>query len=399
MRLYLAGFFALLGTFMASAQQQPVKPAPTSAVTGHVFLSDTNGPARLATVVLEPTSAIDGYQADTKNGVSEHMNGISTLPDGSFAFTHVAPGSYYIHATAPGYVSSLDALGYSGEELTHPTKEIKERIRAAVPRVVVQANLSATADVVLERGAAVGGTVLYDDGSPAAGLTVRLLIHNKDKWVEPQLGTARYSPPVKTDDRGAYRISGLPAEEYLVKVELHLERTSIETDGRGTYTNNGDGGTTVPVYGGNALRQKDAAPFRLKLGEERPGEDVQIPLGKLHSVAGTILAPDGHTVNGGTVTLVYTDDKSEAVHNYLSRDDSGFSMSFVPEGDYIARVTGAADLEYTDVPNGPGMMPATRSESRTVHSYGTGEQPLHVGSGDITGLALTVPEQKRKGTQ
>ena len=398
MRMYFAELSVLLGTSMAFAQQQPAKPAPTSAVTGHVFLSDTNGPARLATVVLEPAAAIDGYQADTRDGVSAHMNGISTLPDGSFVFTHVAPGAYYILATAPGYVSSLDALGYSSEELTHPTKEIKERIRAAVPRVTVQANLSAAADVVLERGAAVAGTVLYDDGTPAAGLPVRLLIHNKDKWVEPQLGIARYSPPVKTDDRGAYRISGLPAEEYLIKIELHLERTSIETNGRGTYTNS-DGGSTVPVYGGNALRQKDAAPFRVKLGEERPGEDLQIPLAKLHSVAGTVLAPDGHTVNGATVTLVYADDKSEAMHSSLGREDPGFSMSFVPEGDYIARVTGAADLEYTAVPNAPGMMPAMRSESHTIHSYGPGQQTLHVGSGDITGLALTVPEAEHGGTR
>ncbi len=348
--------------------------------------------------MLEPVKAFDGYRAEEGDSTSTHMTSVTTQPDGSFIFTHVSPGAYYVLAAAPGYVSALEALGYSSEELDKPTKEIKERIRTAVPRVAVQASLPAAVDVVLERGAAVAGTIVYDDGAPAAGLAVALLVRRKDKWVRPQPGPTRYSLPLRTDDRGVYRVSGLPAEEYLVEVGLHLERDLIEVNSHGTSTD-GDGGTTVPVYSGNVLRQRDAASFRLKLGEERPGEDIQIPLAKLHSVAGVIAAPDGHTVNGGSVTLVYADDKTEAMQTHLSREEPGFSMSFVPEGDYLARITGAADLEYTDVPNSPGTMPTTHSESHPVHSYGTAQQPLHVGSSDVTGLALTVPEAEHKGTR
>ena len=389
----------LVGCAAGLPAQQPSggKAAPAGSVNGHVYYGDTNGPARMATLSLEGAAAIDGYQ--TGATATAHITSVKTLPDGSFAVPHVAPGAYYVFASAPGYVSPLDGLGLSREELQKPGKEVKEGIAAAVPRVVVQANLAATADITLERGAAVAGTILYDDGSPAAGLTVKLLVHKKvgkeDKWVSPESDPARMSITGSTDDRGNYRWSGLPAREYLVEIDLALNRTSIQISGQGMSMNSGEGGVTVPVYSGSSLRQKDATPFLLKRGEERPGEDLTIPLNKLHSVAGVVTAAsDGHTVNSGTVELLYADDKTVAVSTKMAKDDPGFSLNFVPEGDYLLRVTNASDVEYTEVANDPGTWPRTRTESHTVHSYGTGEQPLHV-SGDMTGVAAAVPEPKQ----
>ncbi len=407
MRLRLIVFAGLaLCTGAASAQRvSAVKSPPTGTVTGHIFYADTNGPARLATVLLEAASAIDGYQPGPGDKANTHVSSVTTLPDGSFAIPHVAPGVYYVFAAAPGYVSPIDGLSLSRDELQKPDKAVKERIAAAVPRVVVQANLAAAVDVTLERGAAVAGTVLYDDGSPAAGLRVLLLLRadskagdKAGKWVVPESGPVPGVSYVLTDDRGNYRISGLPAREYLAEVELKLENTSFDIN-NGGYSSSSSGGVTVPVYSGNSLREKDAAPFRIKLGEERPGEDLLIPLNKLHAVTGVITAArDGHVVNGGTVQLLYADDKTEAAKIDLTKDDTSFSLNFVPEGDYIARVTGAVDNEYTEIPNGTGVVPPTRTETHAVHSYATGEQPLHV-QGDVTGLAIAVPEKAPKAAQ
>lgn len=407
MRLRLVLFAGLFfcPAIVLAQRISAAKPTPTGTVSGHVFYADTNGPARLATVLMEAAAAIDGYQPGAGDKANTHVSGVTTLPDGSFAIPHVAPGVYYVFAAAPGYVSPIDGLSLSRDELQKPDKAVKERIAAAVPRVVVQANLAAAIDVTLERGAAVAGTVLYDDGSPAAGLRVLLLVRadNKagdkaGKWVVPESGPVPGVSGVLTDDRGSYRISGLPAREYLAEVELKLEKNSIEISNNG-WSMNGTGGVTVPVYSGNSLREKDAVPFRMKLGEERPGEDLLIPLNKLHAVTGVITAArDGHVVNGGTVQLLYADDKTEAAKMNLAKDDTSFSLNFVPEGDYIARVTDAADLEYTEVPNGVGVVPPTRTETHAVHHYATGEQPLHV-QGDVTGLAVAVPEKAPQAVQ
>ncbi len=406
MRVWLLGVWVLAGAAAALPAQRALTPTskipPTGSVSGHVYYADTNGPARMATVLLEGAAAIDGYQPGAGDGATAHISSVKTLPDGSFSVPHVKPGAYYVFASAPGYVSPLDVLGLTREEIQKPDKETKERIAAAVPRVLVQANLPAATDVTLERGAAVMGTVLYDDGSPAAGLDVKLLVRKRvgkeDKWVTPESDPAQMSPSFRTDDQGHYRISGLPAREYLVEVDLALNRTSIEVGGGGMSMNE-DAGYSVPVYSGNKLRQKEAEPFRLKLGEERPGEDVEVPLNKLHGIAGVITAAsDGHTINSGQVSLLYADDKTEALSTKMAKNDTGFALSFVPDGNYILRVSNAADMEYTEIANDPGTWPGMRTESHAVHSYGTGEQPVHV-SGDVTGLAVAVPEVGAKGSQ
>ena len=234
--------------------------------------------------------------------------------------------------------------------------------------------------------------MLYDDGSPASGIEVKLLTKKKDKWEEISAGPVNGRARATTDDRGAFRIPSLPAREYVLAAELTVSRLSEDVGGGGMSMYSDD--TTIPIYSGNKFRTRDAAPFKLKPGEERPGEDIQIPLAKLHSVAGSIVAArDGHTVNGGEVALLYADDHTEAVHTKLSSGDDAWTLTFVPEGDYIVQVTGGADVEYEEVSNGAGVMPPTHTKSTPVHSYGTGEQPLEVKS-EVEGLAVPVPEKK-----
>ncbi len=399
-------FFCHLFLSMVTGQtlaQMPVPPRanPTGMVTGHVFCADTNGPARLATVMLEPVQSIDGYTSGAKGGVSAHLSGVQTMPDGSFAVSHVAPGTYYVFAREPGYVSPLATLGVTSDQISKPDKTLKQEIARVVPRVTVQAGAPASVDVTLERGAAVSGKVLYDDGSPAAGLQVELLVRQKEgqkeKWVAPREGPVQDTPAVTTDDRGTFRIAGLPAREYVLAVQIHLGKTSYDVTPDGFGFSDEDG-YQIPVYSGSKLRSKDATPFTMKLGEERAGEDIIVPLGKLHTVSGSVVAArDGHVINGGTVSLLHADDRSELASVKLSRDDTAWTMSFVPEGDYILSVGGGADVEYEEVANPPGTTPASYFRTHSLHPYGPGEQPIHV-DGELSGLVVSVPEPAAKKT-
>lgn len=350
------------------------KTAPAGIVTGHVLCGDNNAPARLASVMLEPADAIDGYTAASK-GVSAHLSGVQTAPDGSFVMTHVAPGTYYVFASLPGYVSPIATLDATADQLQKPDKALKEKIARVVPRVTVQSGAPAAIDVTLQRGAAVSGTVLYDDGSPAPGLPVQLLIHQKDKWVEPRGGPVPNAPSATTDDRGQFRINGLPAQEYLLAVQLHVAKTSYDVNPNG-FGFSSEGDYQIPVYSGSKLRTRDAAPFSIKLGEERTGEDVTVPLGKLHSVSGSLVAArDGHGLNGGQVRLLHADDRSELATTRLSKDDTGWTLSFVPEGDYILSISDGADVNYEEVANQAGSVPPTHTVPHVVHIYAAVEQP------------------------
>jgi len=348
--------------------------------------------------MLEPADAGNLHQQDKHGPDATYSTAVLTLLDGSFSIMRVAPGTYYVIASQPGYVSPLAALGISAADMRKPDEDLKQKIAKVVPRITVQANLPVSVNVTLERGAAVSGTVLFDDGSPAAGLEVQLLVRKKDNWVPMQSGPFDVSTQAKTDDRGAYRISGLTAQEYLIRTNLRLSRMTYEFSQGGTGMSS-EGDYSLPIYSGGAWRAKDAAPFSLRLGEDRGGEDIQIPVNKLHSVRGVITAAsDGHIVNSGKISLLYADDKSEAASADIARGDSNFSFSYVPEGDYILRVKSASDVEYEDTPNPPGSVPPARTTTRFLHSYGSTDQAIHV-DGDITGLTVAVPEQPAKKAQ
>jgi hypothetical protein len=361
-------------------------------VSGFVFCADTNTPARLASVVLRPLrSAKANNSGPAADG--EEVRTVQTSIDGSFSIPQVAPGRYYILATMEGYVSPLAAVGITDSDLLNPDEATRTRLLTHVPTVVVEANLGVSVNVSLERGAAVSGTILFDDGSPAPGLWVGLITRKQGKWVTIETGSADgLVQTVKTDDRGHYRISGLPPEEEcLAKVELTLSssRNYLSKNGQAFYTL---GNYSLAVYSGDALRPGSAKPFALKLGEERPGEDVVLPLSKLHRIQGVVTVQrDGHVLNQATLSLFFSDDKSPAGKTKIGNGETSFSFPFVPEGDYVLRVSDAGDVRFEEVANGSGSLPPTHTETHVLHSYGAAEVPIHV-EGDLLDLNIQVPD-------
>lgn len=382
-------------TFVVSAQQKRAPTPATTTVSGHVFCADTNAPARKASVILQPADQIDAIHPGEDQHVSSHGEMIPTLLDGSFTIPHVEPGVYYVIATQEGYISPLTSM-YAPPSAQPAGKDSKPKKPVMIaPRITVQSNLPVSVNVTIERGAAVSGTILYDDGSPAVGVHVATLVRAKKDWTPlPSSPVAGQSYSAGTDDQGRYRISGLPDGEYLLEATLSIQ---------GMFYNVGEYGTgvsTYPIYSisfctGGSSRRKDAAPIKVTAGEELGGQDIEIPLTKLHTVRGNIVAAhDGHILNGGKLSILYADDRSEAGHTSFSKDDNTFTFAFVPEGDYILRADGV-DNEYVEVPNGPDSWPPTHTEPKLLRSYGTAEQPIHV-AGELSGVIVTAPDLPRQ---
>jgi hypothetical protein len=406
MKHLLASVFCSL-TFPATivAQQKPSDVRDvTSTVSGHVYCADTNAPARMATVILQPADAIDAITPGENKNIASSGEAARTLLDGSFTIHHVKPGTYYVIASAPGYVSPLASIQVRPQDdpATKGSEPKKPSIPA--PRITVEANLPVAVNVSIERGASVSGTVQYDDGSPASGVQVALLTRFKESWqpipsLTPVANSGSYA---QTDDEGHYRISGLPAGKYVVRAQLQLDRVTYRTDEHGSGYSTSSG-YSMDFYSGHITRQKDAVSFDLTPGEERGGTDIEIPISRLHTVRGKVLAAhDGHVLNSGSLQLLFPDDRSVAANVSLSHDDDDtFTFGFVPEGDYVLSVQGAADMEYRDIPNPPGSMPPTRPENHTVRAYGPAEQAIHV-TGDLSGITIAAPDlppQKAQAAQ
>lgn len=320
-------------------------------VTGHVYCGDTNGPARLANVTLQPVPAKKTKaetNAGSENADAEQTASVMTDLSGAFTVEHVTPGLYYVIVELPGYLNATSQ--FTDEELKHPTPEILESLERSFPRVNVDSAQTAHIEVQLQRGAAVSGNVSYDDGSPAAGVTIQLLHKQRDsKWRADTPGTVRRMLfGSKTDDLGHFRISGLSSGEVVVKCTMRqlsmlIEPRSFMGPPLSVTTSDEQ---TVDVYSGGVFRDKDAKPTKLTIGADATDVDIVIPLGKLHRVSGIVASiRDGHPLNGGTVELRYADDGAKASDARIGPDGS-FRFVLVPEGEYQLAVHGAGDGEF-----------------------------------------------------
>ena len=390
--------FLLAIPLVASAQQTEKKRQPTTTVTGHVHCADTNAPARLASIMLEPVRVLDsaGHWSSRSEEEEVTMTAVETTLDGSFLIPKVVPGTYYVIAYKQGYLSPL--ANFPEDVLTHPSDEDRKHIAAAVPKITIEAGLPASIDLRLERGAAISGAILFDDGTPAAGLAVHALVRRKqgqkETWTALPPSPFITTRDAQTDDLGHYRLIGLSPREYIVQVTLELKNTLF-----GLHPGQ-VGGSSMPnqlasiaFYSGSTARQHDATPFKLTAGEERSGEDFIIPLAKLHSVTGELVAAhDGHPLNHGYVKLIDADDKSELEHSKIERTDGKFHLYFVPEGNYLLHVSDAADVTYEDIPFPPGTMPPTHEETHILHIYGHADQPINIHD-DVPTVVISVPEK------
>jgi hypothetical protein len=197
--------------------------------------------------------------------------------------------------------------------------------------------------------------------------------------------------PSLTDDRGHYRFYGLAAGKYAVKATLPTVQASSGIGaGVGAVSLHMNTGDALVVYSGGALRQKDVKPIEVGKGDEMDGIDIVFPLNDLHVVSGSVVAKsDSHPVNAGTVAIVDS-ETNDPVRTSMVDRDGNFHFNYVPDGQYVLKVSGAADVEKTgsDEPIGDlGRM----MNSKPLKTYVSVDQPLLL-KNDAIGLVLQVPD-------
>lgn len=374
-----------------SAQRSEI--AATGTVTGHVICADTNGPARIAHVVLQPVVDIASPSKTGDRPRQISAAATATLLDGSFTLPNIAPGDYYVFVEKLGYLSPFAQL--SREDLNHPKPETAGLIAKLLTPVSVAANRTSTVEVRIYKGSAVSGTLRFDDGAPDANTAVSVLTKDKTgKWVPfhtnlvagPFLGTT-------TDDQGHYRISGLPAGEYIVRTTLAITDIFVNglfTENHGTsYTDR----YSLNLYSGDSFRPRDAKTIKLGDGEEANSVDITIPLSKLHTISGSVVdAASGHAINAANIAIVYSDDDTELTSVDIDKEDNAFHFYYVPEGEYTLKVTSARDVTREEIPYPAGTVPPTHTVEKKLRDYDVQPQPLII-QNDITGL--TVPAQPK----
>ena len=400
MRRSLSLLLATLATLATTAAAQSptiAKPDPTGTITGHVFCADTNQPGRFAQVSLQaiPTAskskptATEGFRpAVDTSGAGRVQTGL----DGSFTLSHVKPGSYYVVVDKDGYLGPRDI--FNQKQLDDASPEMLALRAESIPHVTVEANHTERAEVRLERGASISGTVLYDDGTPASGLQMSLMHKDPNgKWIRSEYN-GKFTSWVHTDDRGNFRISSLLAGDYIVNAELSMASSkTTNMKGPGNMTIQLDLQTyhfTLPFYGTGTAHLSEAKPVTLRAGQDTPGQDMIIPIAKLHKLTGQVAAGrDAHFVNAAKVSLVTREDNKELASTDISREDGLFHFEFVPDGDYILKVTEARDVVWElPAPTKENPLP-TEEKERVLARFGNTEQTILL-RGDQLGTVATI---------
>jgi hypothetical protein len=206
----------------------------------------------------------------------------------------------------------------------------------------------------------------------------------------------------RTDDRGHYRIAGVPAGKYVLSATFPAQIL----DGEGLMSGSGRAGLDrstfglLEIYSGNTLRVKDAKPLEFVAGERRSDVDIVVPLSKLRRLSGIVISKDdGQPLKIGILELLYADDMSLAQRAHIGEDPSLFDeegktfiFNFVIDGDYVLRAI-ASDGEEPSTEESTGR---TKPVSKPTPRYRSVDVPIRV-NGDNNDVIIALPEQRREG--
>jgi len=367
--------FVLLAGGVLGAQQASMAAAATvssASVTGTVLFGDTQRPARFVQVDLQaiPTASAS---SDERGGRGFGGGGFArTGLDGTFAIANVAPGDYWVLATAPGYVSERTLL----QAATNAGAAAAD-LMAQMPTVHVSASGGGAVTLTLVRGAALAGRLQWEDGSPATGVDVMA-----DPAVTPvalpsPLNSLRAYSATRTvtDDRGAFRILGLAGGDYVLEVQLH---PTIQFGGGRGLAN------MIHVYAPGVYRKADAKPLSVKAGDERDDLRMVLNLSKLRTVSGHVSsAAAGFNVLSGRVSLVDMTDATLQMSGTIN-PSGDFTVAYVPPGTYTLSAQGSTQAVTVGFRGRGGSSTASGT---TFQPY---TQTLTVGETDVTGMGINL---------
>lgn len=268
---------------------EATEAAKTGAITGKV-VNESGQPLPDAMVLIRAFGSVGPGR------------GVTTDREGTFQVSGLDPVAYLISASVPAYT---------------PLPRDPDSTQATYYRVGDLVTL------VLIKGGVITGSVTTSTGEPVVGVPVRAQMI-RDANGQP----SRYGAPTRertTDDRGVYRIYGLPSGTYLVFA-------GGSSNFSGPNLNVYD--TDAPTYAPSSARDT-AEEINVRAGEESANVDIRYRGEPGHMISGTANGPQALTPSGFSVILTSTMDKgSQRSNSFQPPGGGGFVFYGVADGDY-----------------------------------------------------------------
>lgn len=372
------------------------EPPARSTVSGRVIYDDTEQPVRRARLMLVPT--INGGRGGRESSTVSNLRG-------EFRFRNVAPGRYFVMVDAPGILTPIAFIDFTGTRRNGGRESIDlSEAEKAFDVVVVDGVRDVQRDVRATRGGIITGMITYADGAPAVNINVQIMRRKNGKLIPIVPNATSYFTSMRTDDRGAYRISGLPAGEYFVRVaELNTsERSESEYGPMGGMF---AGDALASTYYPTATEARDASPVEVTPGVERANIDIALPDRRANIVEGTIVRKAGGVpIQNATVRIARAGNEinpfTEGTNGQSVQSDEQGRWSFpeVPSGAYTLSIQPPHSYETSGGGNMNGNMGGNMNTDMPARprtpKLSAKQQELKVADADIS-LQIELTEGGR----
>lgn len=396
--LFLSFVFCLLPFAFsqddAKAQNPSSSPAPQekpklSTLRGRVVYDDTGRPVRRSTVLLA-----------RQDGNSPGPSAI-TDNNGNFEFKNVPEGNYFIMVNAPGIVSPFSYIEDIAKLDRGQNYQLFETAKEEFGTVVVDKE-EVKVDVRAKRGGAINGKVQYPDGDPAIGVRVSVFRKKKDgKLVQTLSNLSEAFFGAKTDDRGVYRIAGLPPGEYVISASEIVTHSDDERGGRDTVFEAMFSGITsfLNVFYPDATNSENATAINVGMGEEQNDINITLPERGLYKITGTAIARRDKRVLKGASVRIQKKDKTESLFSQMAElrinragtdEEGSWSFKELPDGVYTITIEPPYEYEKPMTPDDvDGEVRQSAPPKRRLSSK---KQDVTINGGDVTNVVIELSD-------
>ena len=317
----------LLASIGATAQlpelprtRTPPASAKVESKTGDIsgrVVNESGQPLANAQVYARPATPVQSDKNTTTNR------------EGVFKVNGLGKGSYTVNASMPAYIPKPPQSG---------------------PAVQ---STSDSVTLVLIKGGVITGTVTNSKGDPiiAIGIRVEMVLDERGRT------TPAISYDSMTDDRGIYRVYGLPSGRYIVSA-----------DGAPNYSPTGVNAFAkdTPTYAPSSTRE-EADEISVRVGEETSNVDIRYRGERGNTISGLVQGMRTGD-RGFSIALTSLAEKGPRWNTHFQDANGEFALEGIPDGDYLV----VATAYFND---------RDRGESESM--------VLNVRGADIEGLQLT----------
>jgi len=307
----------LLAQIPASTSKPADKAPPPCTVSGRVVTAVGGTPLASSRVALLP----ENERRDSQVYAAISDSG------GRFTISGVPAGRYRFFATHTGYVDQhyQSTGGDTGAVLA---LQAGQEAKDVLFRMTLAAVLT--------------GRINDEDGEPMASIQVVALRKptegEMEDWPDSPSRGQDLLPAgmAQTDDRGQYRIFGLKAGEYYIRVvDEFVPLTNLNLNGSEWEVRDALGSQYAPVYYPGVTQIGQAVPLVI-----RPGEEAHIDLVlqhvKLVQVSGRVIGVDGKPATDVHVRLEEVPAGDYSVFQSSDTDSKGeFKIKGVAPGSYV----------------------------------------------------------------